>query len=120
METKEQKKEEELSDRVQRNSLTIKEFLYRLFFTKNDSLDTFQILFNLVICMTLLFVGYIIQNDTDKEVVVEGLITLRYILGLLVLTVVPTWLVPFMIKSSTKLANHQPKNEGTPDESTES
>lgn len=70
--------------------------------------------------MTLLFVGYIIQHDTDKEVVVEGLITLRYILGLLVLTVVPTWLVPFMINSKTKMPTPQIPPEVTPDESTES
>ena len=80
----------------------MKNFVYRLFFTRNDDLDTLQILFNLVVCFTLGLIMYLIRNTADKEVIVEGLITLRYLAGMLVITAVPSWVVPSYFRKDTK------------------
>ena len=78
----------------------MKTFVYRLFFTRNDDLDTLQILFNLVVCFTIGIVMYLIKYNSDKDVIIAGLITLRYTMGLLVITAVPSWLVPYFKKDS--------------------
>jgi hypothetical protein len=71
----------------------MKTFIYRLFFTRNDDLDTLQILFNAVTIFTLIIV-WRISNTSSDAVQIEGLITLRYLFGALILTAVPKWLVP--------------------------
>jgi hypothetical protein len=77
--------------------MTIRQFLYRLLFTRTDDLDTLQILFNLIVLVTLYTVHTSFSNQTTPpEVQIEALLTLRWMLGLLVITAVPVWLVPYI------------------------
>lgn len=99
--------------------LTVRQFLYRLWFTRDDDLDALQILFALIIMVTLAIVWYItiIAGNTDP-VKIESLVTLRWLAGLLVITAVPKWLVPFVasqLKSNNTVVN-QPATESQPEE----
>lgn len=72
-------------------------FLYALFFTRDDDLDMLQVLFTLIIVVSLAVIWQISTADVNADVVkVEGLVTLRWLAGLLVITAVPKWLVPFV------------------------
>jgi hypothetical protein len=85
--------------------MTIKEFVYRLFFTREDSLDVLQLLFTIVVGVTLMSVWKIItlmMSGSDGEVVIEALKTLRWLAGLLVITAVPSWMVPIVAKMRTQ------------------
>lgn len=74
------------------------DFLYALFFTRDDDLDSLQVLFAAIIIVTLMICWkIIIPTDTPENIRVEGLVTLRWLTSLLVITAVPKWLVPFMI-----------------------
>lgn len=75
-----------------------KEFLYRLLFDKEDSLDLFQILYYIIVVVTLVVIWRITGSDTNPENIKEGLITLRYMMGLLVVTAVPKWLAQLLVK----------------------
>jgi hypothetical protein len=71
------------------------EFLYALFFTRDDDLDVLQVLFAAIIVVALAGTWHSITTESVSEVVqVEALITLRWLAGLLVITAVPKWLVP--------------------------
>lgn len=77
-------------------------FLYKAFFTRDDDLDILQILFAAIVVVTLYVVIKLTTGFTEmaEAVKVEALITLRWLTGLMILTAVPKWLVPFM-------ANHK-------------
>lgn len=79
-------------------SLGPREFIYRLFFTRSDDLDVLQVLFTLIVLVTLGLCIYVILLGVNPEVARPVLETLRWLLGLLVLTAVPRWLVPYMTK----------------------
>lgn len=81
-----------------------KEFIYRLFFTRDDSLDMLQLLFVAIIIVTLYVVcwTFVIAPIMSDAVRIEALLTLRWLAGLLVLTAVPTWLVPAFTKILSK------------------
>lgn len=97
------------------------DFLYRLFFDRDDSLDTLQILFACIIIITLKVVWKLATGETETpEVKIEGLVTLRWLVGLLVITAIPKWMIPSMIAVITK--GQLPKSTPTqdiPDDSTE-
>ena len=79
------------------------DFLYALFFTRDDDLDSLQVLFAAIIIVTLMICWkIIIPTDTSENIRIEGLITLRWLTSLLVITAVPKWLVPFMISHVRK------------------
>lgn len=81
-----------------------REFVYRLFFTREDSLDILQVLFSLIVLVSLLACWRLVSIGTPPEVVKESLITLRWMMGLLVVTAVPKWLVPaFTTKKSDSI-----------------
>lgn len=69
-------------------------FLYRLLFTRNDDLDLLQVLFLVIVGVTLAVVWRVVVPGAPESTVREGLITLRWLVALLVLTAVPKWLVP--------------------------
>lgn len=76
------------------------DFLYKLFFTRDDDLDTLQVLFAAIVIVTLVITWVVTTggnvNDTVK---IEGMVTLRWLTGLLVVTAVPKWLVPFIVQN---------------------
>jgi hypothetical protein len=101
---------------------TLNNFLYKLFFTRDDDLDMLQVLFAMIICVTL-FVTWNVMvqpNDfTSEAVKIEALVTLRWLAGLLVITAVPKWLVPSIQEIVTKkLQINKPKEEVPFDETT--
>lgn len=97
-------------------------FIYQLFFTRDDDLDMLQVLFAIIVCVTL-FVTWDVMgqsNDfTPEAVKIEALVTLRWLAGLLVITAVPKWLVPSIQEIVTKkLEFNKPKEEVPFDETT--
>lgn len=79
-------------------------FIYSLFFTRDDDLDVLQLLFAAIVVVTLLVAWKVTTgNGISDAVRTEGLITLRWLTGLLVVTAVPKWLVPAMVQSKTNL-----------------
>jgi len=90
-------------------------FIYALFFTRDDDLDMLQVLFAVIIMQTLFIVTKLtLQHPEMSEIVrVESLVTLRWLTGLLVITAVPKWLVPF-ISNHTNSVNGALK-KGTQD-----
>ena len=74
-------------------------FIYALFFTRDDDLDILQVLFASIVIVALIITWYIaIPTGNTENVKIEALITLRWLAGLLVITAVPKWLVPFISK----------------------
>jgi hypothetical protein len=78
-------------------------FFYRAFFTRDDDMDMLQVLFVAIVVVTLqvvwkLTTGY---EDMSEAVRIEALVTLRWLTGLLVITAVPKWMVPFMVQHKT-------------------
>ena len=73
-------------------------FIYRLFFTRDDDLDVLQLLFAvlLVVAMRSAWI-VIVATDMSDPVRIEGMVQLRWIIGLLVITAIPKWLVPSMV-----------------------
>lgn len=99
--------------------LTLRQFLYRLWFTRDDDLDALQVLFALIIIVTLAIVWHatILAGNADL-VKIESLVTLRWLAGLLVITAVPKWLVPFVasqVKPNNTVPN-QPPTDSQPEE----
>ena len=73
------------------------EFIYKLFFTRDDDLDTLQVLFAAIVIVTLMITWKITTGMSVNDTVrIEGMVTLRWLTGLLVITAVPKWLVPFI------------------------
>lgn len=81
--------------------MTTREFLYRLFFTRNDDLDTLQVLFTVLVVASLVIIWKLAVPTTPPEVLVAGLETLRWMMGLLVVTAVPKWLIPIIMNTPT-------------------
>lgn len=79
-------------------------FIYRMFFTRDDQLDSLQVLFVAVVLVTLAVAWKLLVTFPDMSDVVriESLITLRWLAGLLVATAVPTWMVEPMVKILTR------------------
>lgn len=71
-------------------------FLYRLLFTRDDDLDLLQVLFLVIVGVTLAIVWRLVRPGTPETVVIEGLVTLRWLVGLLVVTAVPKWMAPIV------------------------
>jgi hypothetical protein len=72
-------------------------FIYALFFTRDDDLDILQLLFATIIVVTLIVTWNVSTMTTEDPLVkVEALVTLRWLAGLLVITAVPKWMIPFM------------------------
>jgi hypothetical protein len=71
-------------------------FLYRLLFTRDDDLDLLQAMYLVLVVVTLRVVWRLTAPGTPDAVMIEGIVTLRWMVGLLVLTAVPKWLVPVM------------------------
>jgi hypothetical protein len=77
-------------------------FLYKLWFTRDDDLDILQLLFAAIIVVTLAITWNVsMATGEDSAVKIEALVTLRWLAGLLVITAVPKWMLPF-ISSHTK------------------
>jgi len=80
-------------------------FIYALFFTRDDDLDVLQLLFATIVVVTLMVVWNVsMAAGNDASVKIEGLVTLRWLTGLLVVTAVPKWLIPFVTKQTKLLA----------------
>jgi hypothetical protein len=92
------------------------DFVYALFFTRDDDLDVLQLLFATIVVVTLMVVWNVSMADgNDASVKIEGLVTLRWMTGLLVVTAVPKWLIPFVTKQTKILAPElKPKEEEPP------
>jgi 4-amino-4-deoxy-L-arabinose transferase-like glycosyltransferase len=74
-------------------------FIYALFFTRDDDLDILQVLFAAIVIVALIITWYVaIPSGNSEGVRIEALVTLRWLAGLLVITAVPKWLVPFISK----------------------
>jgi hypothetical protein len=79
-------------------------FIYSLFFTRDDDLDVLQLLFAAIVVVTLLVAWKVTTGSGISDAVrTEGLITLRWLTGLLVVTAVPKWLVPAVVQSKSNL-----------------
>lgn len=88
--------------------MTFREFFYRLWFTREDDLDALQLLFTVIVIVTLMVTWKVTTVEGMADVVrVEGLITLRWLTGLLVVTAVPKWLVPFVIQAKGNLTSQK-------------
>ena len=86
------------------------DFAYALFFTRDDDLDILQVLFASIVVVALIITWYVaIPSGNAENVRIEALVTLRWLAGLLVITAVPKWLVPFISKQTNVL------NKGTQD-----
>lgn len=86
-------------------------FIYSLFFTRDDDLDVLQLLFAAIVVVTLLVAWKVTTGTGISDAVrTEGLITLRWLTGLLVVTAVPKWLVPAMVQSKTNLMTQVTNN----------
>ena len=95
-------------------------FLYALFFTRDDDLDTLQVLFAAIVIVSLMICWNIIIPTTNPTALrVEGLLTLRWLTGLLVITAVPKWLVPIMVDHVTKFKAFKQSKLTTSDDSVE-
>lgn len=96
--------DEKLVEAVKDGKLSLREFAYRLLFTRDDDLDILQLLFMLIIVTTLVisWVVMVEQKESFEAVKVEALVTLRWLAGLLVITAVPKWLTPTMKAILTK------------------
>lgn len=91
------------------------DFVYALFFTRDDDLDMLQVLFAAIIVVTLMVVWNLSQTSgIDAAVKIEGLVTLRWLTGLLVVTAVPKWLLPFIVKQTKTLAPELKAKEEEP------
>ena len=74
-------------------------FIYRLFFTRDDDLDMLQVLFVALIVVAIKSVWFIVITTTISDPVkIKALTTLQWMIGLLVVTAVPKWLVPTVAK----------------------
>lgn len=71
-------------------------FCYRLFFTRDDDLDVLQVLFIVVVLATLGVVWRVVQPGASDSVVASGMVTLRWMVGLLAITAVPKWMTPLI------------------------
>lgn len=71
-------------------------FFYRLFFTRDDDLDVLQVLFIMVVLATLACVWRVVQPGATDSVVASGMVTLRWMVGLLAVTAVPKWMTPMI------------------------
>jgi hypothetical protein len=69
-------------------------FLYQLFFTRDDDLDMLQVLFTVIVCVSLMLSWKIVSTSETDPVKIEALTTLRWLAAMLVVTAVPKWLVP--------------------------
>lgn len=91
------------------------DFIYALFFTRDDDLDVLQLLFATIVIVTLMVVWNVSVADTNEaSVKIEGMITLRWLTGLLVVTAVPKWLLPFVVKQSKTIVTSTEKKETDP------
>lgn len=81
------------------------DFIYALFFTRDDDLDMLQVLFAAIVIVALIITWYVaIPSGNSESVRIEALITLRWLAGLLVITAVPKWLVPFISKQTNAVS----------------
>ena len=88
------------------------EFFYALFFTRDDDLDVLQLLFAVLVVSAIFIVWRItVPMEAPDAVRIEGLVTLRWIIGLLVLTAVPKWMIPFMVDNIKSLAKSTEKKK---------
>jgi hypothetical protein len=82
------------------------DFVYALFFTRDDDLDVLQLLFASIVIVALIITWYVaIPSGNPENVRIEALVTLRWLAGLLVITAVPKWLVPFISNQSKAVGN---------------
>lgn len=82
----------------------LKDFFYRMFLTRDDDFDPLQILFAMIILVTLAVTWHVTVTfpDSSDSVKIEALTTLRWLTALLVLTAVPKWLVPSILTTLVK------------------
>ena len=92
-------------------------FVYALFFTRDDDLDVLQLLFAIIIVVTLGATWHIVTiGSADASVQIEALVTLRWLTALLVVTAVPKWLVPTI---SSIVMKTPAEKQAEPEEETE-
>jgi len=90
-------------------------FLYALFFTRDDDLDLLQVLFVIITLLAIYLAYYVVVlTDSTDPVKLEAFVTLRWMLGLLIVTAVPKWIVPSIVAILTKKNNSTPRNSGPP------
>lgn len=103
---------DDVTEKVTNRAMTAREFVYRLFFTRTDDMDVLQVLFAVIVLVSLAIVWRISVPGADPGTVKEGLVTLRWLLGLLIITAVPSWLVPSITQvvsgKSDKSGNEPP------------
>jgi hypothetical protein len=88
-------------------------FLHALFFTRDDDLDILQLLFAAIIVISLIVIWYVaIPLPSTENVKIEALVTLRWLAGLLLITAVPKWLVPFIANHVKALPKSNRRNNG--------
>jgi hypothetical protein len=94
------------------------DFLYALFFTRDDDLDVLQVLFAVIVMQTLYIVTKLTLQypEMSEAVRIESLVTLRWLTGLLVITAVPKWLVPFISSHTKNIGNSVNKKTDTIEE----
>lgn len=89
-------------------------FIYALFFTRDDDLDVLQLMFAVILAIATAVVWNLTNTvGMSDTVIIESLVTLRWMIGLLVVTAVPKWLVPYMVE---KISPKKSINEETTEE----
>ena len=110
--------------------MKLRTFLYKLLFDRNDAMDALQLLFAAIVVMTLAVVWNLAGTALEPPAVkIEALITLRWLVGLLVITAVPKWMIPSMVqvlskgnitgRSSETTTTHQETTYAAPAENVE-
>jgi len=92
----------------------VSKFLYALFFTRDDDLDILQILFSTIVIVAII-IAWKVNTATQMSdaVRIEGMVTLRWMIGLLVVTAVPKWLAPLVAQKTTIPEQLTPPSESS-------
>jgi hypothetical protein len=77
-------------------------FIYRMFFTRDDDLDILQLLFAILLVVAMKTAWFLSTSPNMSDAVrIQGVLELRWIIGMLVVTAVPKWLVPAVVSIVT-------------------
>lgn len=88
---------------MSKKGMNTKQFLYRLFFTRNDDMDLLQVMY--LICILYFFVAFGLEAAGTWNVSTGGWDMFKWVMSILAMTGVPKWVVSiFAGKNSSAVA----------------
>jgi hypothetical protein len=91
--------DDKIIEEIREKKITTREFLYRMFFTRDDSLDLLQLFFLLLI---LFFMAAFALDSMGKWTVKNAAWTIfGTVFGTLAIAGVPTWIAQILAKQKT-------------------